>query len=385
MNTLLSQYQKLAAASLGEATALPFAVYHDEEVAKLEREKIFSKDWVFACAEQAIANPGDYFAFDLAGEAITILRGQDGELRAMSNNCRHRGTLLLDDGFGHAGKRITCPYHSWTYDDKGDLKAVPFPGKVNVDKKEHCLPQFQLEIWSGLLFINLDKEAAPLSQRLMGIDKYTAVFDTQRFDSYSSGVLEHWDSNWKLAMENAAEGYHVFKVHKDTLETVGPTKTAYNIAGSAEWTITGGKSADNSSKLMKWFRGDYPEAYDHYFTIILPPSFVAILTYDSLSWIHMLPNGPDKCVVRSGAIHEKSAFKEDKQSKEFTAAFFAEDKWISERAQRGMHSKIGKGGKLVEMELSVVHFHQYLASRLFGAPIDDFYEGENAKIFKTSQ
>ena len=158
MNTLLSQYQKLAAASLDEATALPFAVYHDEEVSKLEAGKIFSKDWIFACAEQAIANPGDYFAFDLGGEAITILRGPDGELRAMSNNCRHQGTLLLDDGFGHAGKRVTCPYHAWTYDDKGDLKAVPFPGKVNVDKKEHCLPQFQLEIWSGLIFINLDKE-----------------------------------------------------------------------------------------------------------------------------------------------------------------------------------------------------------------------------------
>ena len=109
LNKLLSQYQQLTAASLDEATALPFEVYYDEEVFKLEADRIFSKEWVFACAEQAIANPGDYFAFNLGGEAIAILRGQDGEFRAMSNNCRHRGTLLLDDGFGHVGKKNCLP------------------------------------------------------------------------------------------------------------------------------------------------------------------------------------------------------------------------------------------------------------------------------------
>jgi len=382
MKELLSQYQQLAAASMDEATALPFATYCNDDIFKLEADKIFSKEWVFACAEQAIADPGDYFSFNLAGEAIAIVRGQDGELRAMSNNCRHRGTPLLDEGFGHVGRNIICPYHAWTYDDKGALKGAPHTGSIRIDKEKHCLPQFQLQIWSGLLFINLDDKAPPLSQRLRGIDNYTAIFEPQRFDSYSGGNLEHWDANWKLAMENAAEGYHVFKVHKETLETVGPTKTAYYVAGSAEWTITGGESVDNSSKLMKWFRGGYPEAYNHYLTIILPPSFVAILSYDSLSWIQMLPDGVDKSVIRSGAIFPKSMFKEDKQSKAFTEAFFAEDKWICERAQRGMQSKLGKGGKLVELEKSVVDFHQYLASRLFGESVDGFIEGDNAKIFK---
>ena len=279
-------------------------------------------------------------------------------------------------------KKIVCPYHAWTYDDKGTLKEVPFPGNVRGDKEKHCLSKFQLAAWSGLLFINLDNEAPPLSQRFEGIENYTAIFEPQRFDSYSSGPLEHWQANWKLAMENAVEGYHVFNVHKDTLETVGPTRAAYYVAGSAEWTITGGKSVDNSSKLMKWFRDDYPEAYNHFFTIILPPSFVGILSYDSLSWIQMLPNGTDKSVIRTGAIFPKSMFKEDKQSKAFTEAFFAEDKWICERVQRGIHSKIGRGGKLVELEKSVVDFHQYLASRLFGASVDGFSEGENAEIFK---
>lgn len=383
MDDLFVEYQQTASATLAQAKALPFGVYHDEAVFKLEADKVFHQDWVFVCAEQAITKPGDYYAFELAGEMIAVICGQDGQLRAMSNNCRHRGTPLLDDGFGHVGKHISCPYHAWTYDDKGELKGVPMPGNVKVDKKQHCLPRFQLDSWLGLLFINLDNQAAPLAQRFAGIEKYSAIYDPLRFDSYDGAVVEHWQSNWKVAMENALESYHIFKVHKETLETVGPTKLAYYVAGSAQWSIIGGKSIDDSGKLTKWLRGKYPEAYDHYQVLILPPSFVAILNYDSLSWIHILPDEKQTCVVRSGAIFPKSMFKEDKQSKAFTAAFFAEDKWICERVQRGMSSTAGKGGKLVELEQSVVDFHQYLASKLFGCKVDDFREGDNAKLFKT--
>mgnify|MGYP000176134060 CR=1 FL=1 len=382
MNDLLSLYKEMASASLDEAKSLPFEVYTNEEVFNLEAEKVFHKEWVFVCAEQAIAKPSDYFAFNLAGESVAILRGQDGNLRAMSNNCRHRGTPLLDEGFGETGKRIICPYHAWNYDDKGALKGAPFTGKVTIEKEKHCLPTFQLEVWSGLLFINLDKNALPLAEKLKGIEEYTSIYKPERFDMYTQGPLEHWDANWKLAVENALEGYHVFKVHKDTLETVGPTKLAYYVAGSADWTITGGASENSAGTLAKWFRGNYPEAYNHYQVVIIPPSFVAILNYDSFSWVHVLPDGKGESEVRSGAMTPKSMFKEGKQSKVFTEAFFAEDKWICERVQKGMNSKIGHGGKLVEMEKSVVDFHQYLASRLFGTPIDAFSEGVNAKLFK---
>ena len=382
MNNLLSRYQQDAQASLEQAKSLPFEVYHDEDIYKLEADKIFHKNWIFVCAEQAIKNKGDYFALNLAGESIVIIRGQDEGLRALSNNCRHRGTPLLDDGFGHIGKNIICPYHAWTYDDKGAFKGAPMTGKVTIEKEKHCLPQFLLESWRGLLFINLDKQAPALSQELEGIDKYIEIYQPERFDTYISSPVEHWDANWKLAMENALEGYHVFKVHKETLETTGPSRLQYYVAGSSNWTITGGKSADDAGKLTKWLRGKYPEAYDHYQVIILPPSFVAILNYDSFSWVHVLPAGKEHSVVRSGTLTTKSNSKEDKQMTKFTADFFAEDKWICERVQRGMYSKAGKGGKLVEMEKSVVDFHQYLAARLFGTPVDAFSEGENASLFK---
>ncbi|WP_281558401.1 aromatic ring-hydroxylating dioxygenase subunit alpha [Thalassomonas sp. RHCl1] len=383
MKELLSQYQQEAQASMLEAKALPFGVYHDKGVFELESDKVFRKDWIFVCAAQAIAAPGYYYAFELAGEAIVVIRGQDKKLRAMSNNCRHRGTPLLDSGFGEVTGNISCPYHAWSYDDKGNFKGAPMPGKVSIDKQKHCLPQFRLESWYGLLFINLDKQAPPLAERFNGIEAYTGIYQPERFDSYSGGEVEHWQANWKVAMENALEGYHVFKVHKETLETTAPTKLAYYVAGSAYWTIIGGKLVDNAGTLAKWLRGKYPRAYDHYQIIILPPSLVLMLDYDSMSWIHVLPDGPETCVIRSGAIFPKSMFKEDQQSKAFTQAFFKEDKWICERVQKGMHSKVGKGGKLVEMERSVVDFHQYLAAKLFATDTDEFFEGENAALFKT--
>ncbi|MFT4929264.1 MAG: nitrite reductase/ring-hydroxylating ferredoxin subunit [Phenylobacterium sp.] len=124
MTKLLNDYQQQAMASLQQASALPFAVYHDPAVYQLEADKIFRHDWVFVCAEQAMAKPGDYYAFSLAGEAIVLIRAQDGQLRALSNNCRHRGTPLLDEGFGQVDKHISCPYHAWAYDHTGAMEII---------------------------------------------------------------------------------------------------------------------------------------------------------------------------------------------------------------------------------------------------------------------
>lgn len=385
MKPILQQYQEAASASLDQAHSLPFGAYSDSDVFQQEALAVFSNEWVFVCCEQELVNPGDYFALNLAGEPVVILRGKDGMLRALSNICRHRGTPLLNEGFGQVEKLIVCPYHAWSYDDQGSLKGVPFPGRIAVDKKEHCLPEFHLDIWCGLVFINLSNNPQPLHQRLEGIDGYLEVFEPSAFDTAFEGQTEHWQSNWKLAMENAMESYHLFKVHKETLEQVTPTKQAFYVAGSSEWTLTAGKMIDQSSKLTKWLRGNYPEAYDHYVLVSLPPSFVGIMDYESFGWLCVLPDGEGQSVVRSGYLAKGASSKESKEAQAFTKAFFAEDKWICERVQKGMQARFGKGGKLVEMEKVVVDFHQFLASRLFGSQVDEFFESEQARIFTSNQ
>ncbi|MCF2855954.1 aromatic ring-hydroxylating dioxygenase subunit alpha [Pseudoalteromonas sp. SMS1] len=379
---LMAEYANVAQAPIEEAYSLPFAVYKDEDIHDLEMEKIFKNEWVFIVSEQEINHTGDYFAFTLAGEPIVILRGQDGAVRALSNVCRHRGTMLLDEGFGNVEKNIVCPYHAWTYSDEGTFKGAPFTGNVNIDKQAHCLLQFHLESWHGMLFIHLGEPTNSLLNRLEGIDDYIHHFELAKFEhGYRSDKLEHWDANWKLAMENAMESYHLFKVHKATLETVTPTRQAFDIAGYAEWALTGGEMKDTSSSLTKWFRGSYPKVFDNYVLISIPPSFVGILTSESLSWIQVLPVDSERCIVRSAGISNVKVSTEDKAEKAFVDAFFAEDKAICERVQRGMASTRARGGKLVTMEKVVVDFHQFLANRLFNTPISDFYEAPKAQLF----
>ncbi len=383
MTDLIKAYQTLASAPLTDAHSLPFEVYHDEGVYQLEVEKIFHNEWIFICAEKQLSEIGDYCALDLAGEAIVVLRGKDGVLRGLSNNCRHRGTQLLDNGFGNISKTITCPYHAWAYDTEGSFIGAPFPGNIRLEKSEHCLPKFQLDTWMGLVFVNLSSNSAPISNQFDGIEDFARIFEPEKFDIALPGEEEHWDTNWKLVMENAMESYHLFQVHKDTLEVYSPTKQSYYVAGSADWTLTGGQMLDKAGAIAKWFRGDYPDSYNHYLLISLPPAFVGIMTYDSFGWIHVLPKDSQTSIIRSGAMARLSYGSEDKQSQDFTAAFFAEDKWICERVQKGMYSKQGRGGKLVEMERVVVDFHQYLASRLFGAKTDKFYDDSNSTVFNT--
>ncbi|MGI9316136.1 MAG: SRPBCC family protein, partial [bacterium] len=122
----------------------------------------------------------------------------------------------------------------------------------------------------------------------------------------------------------------------------------------------------------------------HYLLISLPPNFVGIMTYDSLGWLNILPEGSEHSNIRAGAIFDSSAGSESAESQVFTEAFFAEDKWICARVQRGMHSCQGSGGQLVEKERVVVDFHQYLASRLFSHTPTPAFQNPEPNPFQSS-
>ena len=116
-----------AMAPVGEASALPFAAYRDEALFALETERLFRGDWVAVCAEAALAGPGDCLAVDVGGEPVALVRGADGQLRALSNVCRHRGTLMLEPGADRLEDgRIVCPYHAWSYSDAGAFRGAPY-------------------------------------------------------------------------------------------------------------------------------------------------------------------------------------------------------------------------------------------------------------------
>jgi len=374
--TLLDDIRKTATEPAHDAHALPLAAYADVDVHALERTHVFHGDWVFVCNTFEISQPGDRFALDIAGEPVVVMRDADGQVRAMSNVCTHRGTPLADEGFSQ-GSRLVCPYHAWTFTDDGTLKGAPYVGNAPLDKKKHCLPQFACEVWNHLVFVNIDGAAAPLAERFAGLGEYLSPYGVDQFTGGYSFGKDTWRANWKLVMENAMESYHLFKVHKPTLETVAPTKLAYYVEGHAEWTVTAGATRQPagwmSALARLWPEPSSDPEENRYVLFSMPPNLVGIASEDGFGYITCTPDGPGRSRVRGGNIGFTNAPPGGSTGK-FVADFFDEDKRICERAQKGMSSSYARqSGQLVELERVVVDFHQYLASRLFGTTPDPIH------------
>ena len=372
-----------AAAPAEEARALPFAAYTDARLYALEVERVFHGDWVAVCAEAALADPGDYLAFDIGGEPLALIRGADGELRALSNVCRHRGTLMLEPGADCLERgTITCPYHAWSYSDSGAFRGAPYTHGLSIEGEAHSLPAFRIEVWMGVVFVCLSADAPPLAERLAGIAPHLAEFDMESFASPGPLVApEIWAANWKLVVENGMESYHLFKVHEKTLEKVTPTRGAYYLEGSAPWALTGGEIVQGEGglvgKLLSSLFGGGTGG-DHYVLVSIPPSFVGVATQDSWDWIIAHPVSPTSTRVFQGTLMRSAPDQVTQAiSDGYATAFLEEDRAICERAQTGMAARFSRGGRLVPLERVVVDFHHYLAWRLLGqTPAARYVEGK---------
>lgn len=201
---------------VAEARVLPPEAYMSAAFYKFETEAVFMHSWLCVGRVQQLPNPGDYLAVTLAGEPILVVRGQDGDLTAMSALCRHRGHPLKENCSGNA-TRFVCPYHRWTYDLAGELIGAPHM-KTTIAlpalRRESKLPALKLEIWHGFIFVNFDAQAAPLAPTLAKLEPYMAGYDLDamvtippRFDPNPVP----W--NWKLLLENYIEPYHTEFVH----------------------------------------------------------------------------------------------------------------------------------------------------------------------------
>ncbi len=104
---------------------LPRPLYHDELLHRAEMEFIWRGGWLFAGHSCQIPNPGDYFLYDVDEDSLIIVRQDDGQVQALYNVCRHRGSIICEEAEGHV-KRFICPYHQWTYDRDG--QSDPLPG-----------------------------------------------------------------------------------------------------------------------------------------------------------------------------------------------------------------------------------------------------------------
>lgn len=365
----VSDLRSAALAPAESPLALPYRAYWDPQLLDVEISELFERDWILACREQEIPNPGDYRAITIAGEPVVVVRDKDKTLRAMSNVCRHRGTRIVE-GFGST-QRLECPYHAWTYSLEGKLVGTPYHGNIAIDRERNCLPTYQVDTWGGLVFVSLAADAEPLAERLRGLEALTERYVADRYVPLfrRRGVDFEIEANWKQVFENAMESYHLFKVHPKTLNDVVPTKGFRPIAGSAKW------GASEGGKAL-WTE---PTGYDpptvgahergHRLVVMIPPSMMALYDHLFLSYFVVDPVATDRTVIRATMFVPHEIVDSDWSDMMARAeGFTTEDVEIIGKVNAGNRSRSRHLGQLVEMEQIVGHFHNYLGTRLFDSP-----------------
>ncbi len=203
-----------------EARCLPGAFYTDPDYFRHEVEGFLSREWHCLGRADEIPAPGDYFVTQLFDEPLLVVRGDDGEVRVLSNLCRHRG-MPLAEGTGST-RRFVCSYHAWTYGRDGELLNAPRMRDKGVTAANCSLPEFRSEIWNGFIYANLDDAAEPLAPRLGQIEALLGNYRTAEMRIVRT-FEEEWQTNWKCLVENFMEAYHLSVVHPETLHPYTPT------------------------------------------------------------------------------------------------------------------------------------------------------------------
>lgn len=203
----------------GPVMSLPAHAYCVRDIYEAERREVFFKEWQFIGCERDLPNPGDYLATEITGWRIFVLRNRDGDLRAFHNICSHRAAQLLEPGKGHCDV-LRCPYHGWTFDAEGQLKATPHFGEAEwFDKKDFPLHPIKVESWRGLVFVCLDPAAPPLLESLGALPDLVAPYPIESFAKLDEAHFE-MKCNWKTYTDNFAEGYHIPGIHPGLIKAI---------------------------------------------------------------------------------------------------------------------------------------------------------------------
>ncbi|WP_283138330.1 aromatic ring-hydroxylating oxygenase subunit alpha [Rhizohabitans arisaemae] len=195
------------------------AAYRSDEVFARERELIWLRNWLYLGHETEIANPNDFKVRTVAGRPLIFCRDTAGEVRAFLNSCPHRGTVLCRDTEG-SSKLFQCFYHAWTFRNNGDVAAIPdeaaYESGENLRETMRLRTVPRLAIHEGYVFISFDPDVPPLLDHLGDAADYMTMIEQQHVGGVQTlpGVqLYGVRGNWKLAVENAMDGYHFAPTH----------------------------------------------------------------------------------------------------------------------------------------------------------------------------
>ena len=195
---------------------LPQALYLDPAMLQFDHVAVYARSWLLAGFEIEVPEPGNTMTFKAGMTSIIIVRDQEGALHAFHNSCRHRGSELLAEGCSKV-RRLTCPYHQWTYGLDGKLlSATQMPADFR--REEHGLVPVHLETVAGMIYVCLADEPPAFDRFRAEVEPLLAPHNLKDAKiAFAADVVER--ANWKLVMENARECYHCAVGHPHLRKT----------------------------------------------------------------------------------------------------------------------------------------------------------------------
>jgi phenylpropionate dioxygenase-like ring-hydroxylating dioxygenase large terminal subunit len=366
------------------ARGLPNAFYTDADVFQAEKQAVFAANWACIGFGKDVARGGDVRPVDFLGKPLLIVRDGEGTIRVFQNVCRHRGMILVDKPTRLSGP-IRCPYHSWSYDLTGRLRATPHvggPGKAShpsVDKSELGLIEVRSALFMDMIFVNLSGGAPEFENYVAPLTRRWAEFtgQTLHHGGPDCSVAFELHTNWKLAAENYCESYHLPWVHPG-LNSYSRLEDHYNIAEPQAFSGQGSEvynpQLDEQGRRFPSFPGlavkwDHAAEYltlypnvllgvhkDHFFAMMLEP-VAPDRTIEHLEIYYAAPEvaGSDWAAMRRAHV-------------EMWRQVFLEDVSVVEGMQKGRSAPGFDGGKFSPVMDAPTHcFHDWVARQFQAA------------------
>jgi glycine betaine catabolism A len=363
------------------ARLLPGRAYQEPAILEWEREHILRRDWVIVGREDEAPDPGTYFLAELDGEPLLVVRGRDGVLRAFYNVCRHRGTAVVEEPCGTA-VRFQCPYHAWIYDLEGKLVRAKHTDDLDDFSLETSgLVPVGCDTWQGFVFINLDPDAASLSDQLGDLDEHLARFD---FSDLRPARTITYDvaANWKFIAENYSECYHCPPLHPQ-LNKLTPYDVGGDYAPGGAWqggwmelvagaetmALDGGHGSRSGRPVLCGMTAEDERRIFYY--VVWPLAFLSIHP-DYLLVHRLIPVAPDRTTVVCQLLFERETMAAPGFDPSDAIAFWdltnTQDWHVCQLQQRGTRSRSWVAGRYSNQEASVHAFDQMVAERYAGLP-----------------
>ena len=365
----------------GEATGLPNQAYTGEDFLILERDRLWSRSWVCVGVASKLRKPGFVIPVEIVGMPVILLRDQDGSVRAFHNVCSHRGAKLVTSP-RRVSDSLRCPYHGWCYKLDGKICKTPGIGGPGIDRLDgfdparHGLKSIACGVWADMIFVNIDGKAPPLEDYLAPL--------IERWKAYDFSVLRHAgkaagsssitvEANWKLAVENFCESYHLPMVHPG-LNGYSRLDDHYHIMIDDEFggqgsTVYAPRISDGKSFPQFPGLSDETKAGAEYIAIY--PNVLLGIQNDHFWCIYIEAKGPGRTdehleiyYIGDGADDE-SLTAARQETLERWRRIMDEDIMIIERLQQGRHSPGFQGGCFTPlMDAPSHHFSRWVAQTM---------------------